>query len=154
MFQELPELAANRTRAMCHASGREWELKVQEYEDEDEDEEPSVWTRVRSLLLILRLQLRHRLLKVREQLRGAARMLGGAAEAVRQPHRSVRSIITATIVFLSLSACSTALSLWSQTSTGWPPGAACEQQSPGSAPGNIWRFSGRGTPRGPRPALW
>ncbi|CAF95167.1 unnamed protein product [Tetraodon nigroviridis] len=61
---------------------REWELKVQEYEDEDEDEEPSVWTRVRSLLLILRLQLRHRLLKVREQLRGAARMLGGAAEAV------------------------------------------------------------------------
>lgn len=71
---------------MCDVSGREWELKVQEYEDEDEDEdeEPSVWTRVRSLLLSLSLQLHHRLKKIREQLQRASRMLGDAANAVRR----------------------------------------------------------------------
>ncbi|XP_077384403.1 perilipin 6 [Festucalex cinctus] len=59
----------------------EWEMRVQEYEDEDDDEdEPSMWTRVRSLLLRIGLQLHHRMLKVREQLEDAAGALG---EAVR-----------------------------------------------------------------------
>ncbi|RVE63152.1 hypothetical protein OJAV_G00164490 [Oryzias javanicus] len=61
---------------------REWEMRVQEYEDEDEDEEPGLWTRVRSLLLTLSLQLYHRLSRVREQLQRAVRTLGGAADAV------------------------------------------------------------------------
>ncbi|XP_045901463.1 perilipin-2-like [Micropterus dolomieu] len=61
---------------------REWEMMVQEYEDEDEDDEPSLWTRVRSLLLRLSLLLYHRMMKVREQLQKAARTLGDAAYAV------------------------------------------------------------------------
>eukprot|EP00066_Takifugu_rubripes_P003335 XP_003965836.1 PREDICTED: perilipin-2-like [Takifugu rubripes] len=61
---------------------REWEMKVQEYEDEDEDDEPSLWTRVRSLLLNLSLQLYHNLMKIREQLQRATKMLGDAANAV------------------------------------------------------------------------
>lgn len=64
--------------------GREWELRVQELEEEDEDEdEPGLWTRVRSLLLNLSLQLYHRLSKVREQLLGAVASLGVAADTVR-----------------------------------------------------------------------
>lgn len=59
-------------------------MKVQEYEDEDEDDEPSLWTRVRSLLLSLSLQLYHYLMKIREQLQRATKMLGDAANAVRQ----------------------------------------------------------------------
>uniref|UniRef100_A0A668A451 Perilipin 6 n=1 Tax=Myripristis murdjan TaxID=586833 RepID=A0A668A451_9TELE len=47
---------------------QEWEVRVQQYEDEDEDDEPSAWTRLRSLLLTLSLQLHHRLLKLRERL--------------------------------------------------------------------------------------
>lgn len=69
---------------ICWVSGREWEMKVQEYEDEDEDDEPSLWTRVRSLLLSLSLQFYHYLMKIREQLQGATKMLGHAANAVRQ----------------------------------------------------------------------
>ncbi|KAM9353590.1 perilipin 6 [Symphorus nematophorus] len=61
---------------------REWEMRVQEYEDEDDDDEPSLWTRVRSLLLSLSLQLYHRMMKVREQLLRAVRTLGDAADAV------------------------------------------------------------------------
>ncbi|XP_056236751.1 perilipin 6 [Seriola aureovittata] len=61
---------------------REWEMRVQEYEDEDEDEEPSLWTRVRSLLLSLSLQLYHRMMKVREQLQEAVTTLGDAADKV------------------------------------------------------------------------
>ncbi|XP_037639548.1 perilipin 6 [Sebastes umbrosus] len=62
---------------------REWEMRVQEYEDEDEDEdEPSLWTRVRSLLLSLNLQLYHRMMKVREQLQEAAKTLGDTADKV------------------------------------------------------------------------
>lgn len=62
---------------------REWELRVQELEEEDEDEdEPGLWTRVRSLLLNLSLQLYHRLSKVREQLLGAVASLGVAANTV------------------------------------------------------------------------
>ncbi|KAK2909622.1 hypothetical protein Q8A73_007337 [Channa argus] len=61
---------------------REWEMRVQQYEDEDEDEEPSLWTRVRSLLLRLSLQLYHRMTKVREQLQNAVRTLGDAADTV------------------------------------------------------------------------
>ncbi|XP_059195022.1 perilipin 6 [Centropristis striata] len=59
---------------------REWEMRVQELEDEEEDEdEPGLWTRLRSLLLNLSLQLYHRLLRVREQLLHAAATLEGAA---------------------------------------------------------------------------
>nr|XP_057909538.1 perilipin 6 [Doryrhamphus excisus] len=61
---------------------REWEMRVLEYEDEDEDDEPSIWTRVRSLLLGLSLQLYHRMMKVQEQLEEAARNLGDAADSV------------------------------------------------------------------------
>ncbi|XP_043972474.1 perilipin 6 isoform X1 [Gambusia affinis] len=61
---------------------REWEMKVQQYEDEDDGDEPGLWTRVRSLLLTVSLQLYHRMLKAREQLQGAVRTLGGAAEQV------------------------------------------------------------------------
>ncbi|XP_060936793.1 perilipin 6 [Limanda limanda] len=61
---------------------REWEMRVQEFEDEDEDEEPGLWTRVRSLLLSLSLQLYHRMMKVREQLLLAARTLGDGADKV------------------------------------------------------------------------
>ncbi|XP_071369158.1 perilipin 6 [Centroberyx affinis] len=61
---------------------REWEMRVQEYEEEDEDEEPGLWTRLRSLLLSLSLQLYHRLLKLRERLERAARPLGAAADTV------------------------------------------------------------------------
>lgn len=65
--------------------GREWELRVRELEEEDEDEdEPGLWTRVRSLLLNLSLQLYHRLSKVREQLLGAVASLGVAADTVRR----------------------------------------------------------------------
>ncbi|XP_054478177.1 perilipin 6 [Anoplopoma fimbria] len=60
---------------------REWEMRVHEYEDEDEDE-PGLWTRIRSLLLSLSLQLYHRLMKVREQLEGAVRTLGDAMDKV------------------------------------------------------------------------
>ncbi|XP_070767826.1 perilipin 6 [Enoplosus armatus] len=62
--------------------GREWEMRVQEYEDDDEDDEPSLWTRVRSLLLSLSLQLYHRMMKIREQLQKAIRTLGDAANTV------------------------------------------------------------------------
>ncbi|XP_034077277.1 perilipin 6 [Gymnodraco acuticeps] len=62
---------------------REWELRVQELEDEEEDDgEPSLWTRVRSLLLNLGLQLYHRMMKVRDMLQRAALTLGGAANQV------------------------------------------------------------------------
>ncbi|XP_015245462.1 PREDICTED: uncharacterized protein LOC107094403 [Cyprinodon variegatus] len=61
---------------------RMWEMRVQEYEDEDDGDEPSLWTRVRSLLLTLSLQLYHRMMKVREQLQRYARTLGGAADQV------------------------------------------------------------------------
>lgn len=68
-------------------------MKVQEYEDEDEDDEPSVRTRVRSLLLSLSLQLYHRLMKIREQLQGGAKMLGDAANTVRR-HRHRQSMFS------------------------------------------------------------
>lgn len=57
-------------------------MRVQEYEDDDEDDEPSLWTRVRSLLLSLSLQLYHRMMKVREQLLKAVGTLGDAADKV------------------------------------------------------------------------
>ncbi|XP_058503930.1 perilipin 6 isoform X2 [Solea solea] len=61
---------------------REWEMMVQEYEDEDEDEEPGLWTRFRSVLLTLSLQLYHRMIKLREQLLTAVRTLGDTADQV------------------------------------------------------------------------
>ncbi|XP_057196660.1 perilipin 6 isoform X1 [Triplophysa rosa] len=63
----------------------EWEIRVQEYEDEDdneEDEEPQMWTRVRSLLLCLYLQLYHRLMNLRERVDSVLQTLGAAAETV------------------------------------------------------------------------
>uniref|UniRef100_A0A673K940 Perilipin 6 n=1 Tax=Sinocyclocheilus rhinocerous TaxID=307959 RepID=A0A673K940_9TELE len=48
-----------------------WEIRVQSYEDEDnddEEEEPRMWTRIRSLLLCLYIQLYHRLMRLRERL--------------------------------------------------------------------------------------
>ncbi|XP_016343526.1 perilipin 6 [Sinocyclocheilus anshuiensis] len=66
----------------------EWERRVQSYEDEydddddDDDEEPRMWTRIRSLLLCLYLQLYHRLMKLRERLDSALQILGAAAETV------------------------------------------------------------------------
>ncbi|XP_077431214.1 perilipin 6 isoform X3 [Vanacampus margaritifer] len=61
---------------------REWEMRVQEYEDQDDEDEPGMWTRVRSLLLCIGLQLYHRMLKVQEQLEDAAGALGDAVQAV------------------------------------------------------------------------
>uniref|UniRef100_A0A3P8PMB0 Uncharacterized protein n=2 Tax=Astatotilapia calliptera TaxID=8154 RepID=A0A3P8PMB0_ASTCA len=61
---------------------QEWELRVQQYESEDDGDEPSMWTRVRSLLLTLSLQLYHRLMKIREQLQRAVRAMGDAADKV------------------------------------------------------------------------
>uniref|UniRef100_A0A3Q4HI78 Perilipin 6 n=1 Tax=Neolamprologus brichardi TaxID=32507 RepID=A0A3Q4HI78_NEOBR len=52
------------------------------YESEDDGDEPGVWTRVRSLLLTLSLQLYHRLMKIREQLQRAVRTMGDAADKV------------------------------------------------------------------------
>lgn len=63
----------------------EWERRVQSYEDEEEDdeeEEPRMWTRIRSLLLCLYLQLYHRLMKLRERVDSVLQMLGAAAETV------------------------------------------------------------------------
>lgn len=56
---------------------------MQRYEEEEEDEEPSLWTRVRSLLLHLSLQLHQRMTKDREQLQEAVRTLVDAADEVR-----------------------------------------------------------------------
>ncbi|XP_037130865.1 perilipin 6 isoform X1 [Syngnathus acus] len=61
---------------------REWEMRVQEYEDEDDSDEPGPWTRVRSLLLSISLQLYHRMVKVREQLEDATGALGNTVRAV------------------------------------------------------------------------
>ncbi len=58
---------------------------MQSYEDEDDDdeeEEPRMWTRIRSLLLCLYLQLYHRLMKLRERLDSALQTLWAAAETV------------------------------------------------------------------------
>lgn len=55
------------------------------YEDEDdndEDEEPHMWTRIRSLLLCLYLQLYHRLMNLRERVDSVLQTLGAAAETV------------------------------------------------------------------------
>ncbi|KAL1259591.1 hypothetical protein QQF64_010168 [Cirrhinus molitorella] len=63
----------------------EWERIVQSYEDEDDDdeeEEPRMWTRIRSLLLCLYLQMYHRLMKLREIVDSVFEMLGAAAEKV------------------------------------------------------------------------
>ncbi|XP_049585733.1 perilipin 6 isoform X3 [Syngnathus scovelli] len=61
---------------------REWEMRVQAYEDEDDSDEPGPWTRVRSLLLSISLQLYHRMFKVREQLEDATGALGDTVRAV------------------------------------------------------------------------
>ncbi|XP_026083194.1 perilipin-3-like [Carassius auratus] len=63
----------------------EWERRVLSYEEEDNDddeEEPRMWTRIRSLLLCLYLQLYHRLMKLRERIDSVLLMLGAAAETV------------------------------------------------------------------------
>lgn len=111
---------------------------MQEYEDEDEDEEPSVRTRVSSLLLSLMLQLHHQLGKIRQQLQRATRMLGDAANAVRQPHCSVRSSTTTTTTSTlslqyRLEPAEVSLQLSYRT---WPPGGNVGSE-------NIWSFSRR-----------
>ncbi|XP_051577262.1 perilipin 6 [Myxocyprinus asiaticus] len=65
----------------------EWERRVQSYEDEensddDEEEEPQMWTRVRSLLLCVYLQLYDRLMKLNERVDSILQTLGAAAETV------------------------------------------------------------------------
>lgn len=65
-------------------------MRVQQYEDEDDDDEPSLWTRLRSLLLHLSLQLYHRMTKAREQLQDGVRMLGDTADKVRQQQQESR----------------------------------------------------------------
>ncbi|XP_051574419.1 perilipin-2-like [Myxocyprinus asiaticus] len=64
----------------------EWERRVQSYEDEedsdDEEEEPRMWTRIRSLLLCVYLQLYHKLMKLRERVDSVLQTLGAAAETV------------------------------------------------------------------------
>ncbi|XP_051999302.1 perilipin-5-like [Xyrauchen texanus] len=64
----------------------EWERRVQSYEDEensnDEEEEPQMWTRVRSLLLCVYLQLYDRLMKLKERVDSILQTLGAAAEKV------------------------------------------------------------------------
>lgn len=77
-------------------------MRVQEYEDEDDDDEPSLWTRVRSLLLNLSLQLYHRLMKVREQLQRAVRTLGDTADMVRQTRCPSLSDRTSTVLCLRI----------------------------------------------------
>lgn len=59
----------------------QWEQRVRQFEDDDEDE-PSVWTRVRSLVLILVLQIYHRLHKSRDQILRGLSGLKTTADAV------------------------------------------------------------------------
>ncbi|XP_037130866.1 perilipin 6 isoform X2 [Syngnathus acus] len=67
---------------------REWEMRVQEYEDEDDSDEPGPWTRVRSLLLSISLQLYHRMVKV-----GLAAILDLLGELLR----NLRSLLVALV---------------------------------------------------------
>ncbi|XP_072317730.1 perilipin-2-like [Eucyclogobius newberryi] len=68
----------------------QWEQRMQQFEDEDEDE-PSVWTRVRSLVLILVLQIYHRLMKTRDQLQRSVGGVKTIAHATREgPERDQR----------------------------------------------------------------
>ncbi|XP_052002275.1 perilipin-2-like [Xyrauchen texanus] len=64
----------------------EWERKVQSYEDEedsdDEEEEPRMWTRIRSLLLCVYLQLYHKLMKLRQRVDSVFQTMEAAAETV------------------------------------------------------------------------
>ncbi|CAL8288326.1 unnamed protein product [Merluccius merluccius] len=60
----------------------EWERRVQEYEEEDEGEEPGLWTRFRSLLLNLSLQVHHRMLKQRDVLNQVFRSMEDGANKV------------------------------------------------------------------------
>ncbi|XP_071253327.1 uncharacterized protein [Salvelinus alpinus] len=60
----------------------EWERRTQQFEDEDGEDEPGLWTRFRSLLLCLSLQLYHRLLKLRNRLEQAMVMLQDATERI------------------------------------------------------------------------
>ncbi|KAG7276051.1 hypothetical protein CRUP_038507 [Coryphaenoides rupestris] len=64
------ELVWDQFRALQNSHmGLEWERQVQQYEEEEDDgDEPGLWTRFRSLLLSLSLQLYHRMLKQRDNL--------------------------------------------------------------------------------------
>ncbi|KAI4892413.1 hypothetical protein NFI96_019346, partial [Prochilodus magdalenae] len=65
---------------------REWEIRVQSYEDEDgsedDDDEPRMWTRIRSLLFCLYLQLYHRFQQLKERAESVLEFLGEAADVV------------------------------------------------------------------------
>lgn len=67
-------------------------MRVQHYEDEDEDGEPGLWTRVRSLLLHVGLQLYQRVVKVREQLQEAVSAVGAAADKVRPQEAALTAV--------------------------------------------------------------
>ncbi|XP_028435590.1 perilipin 6 [Perca flavescens] len=76
----------------------EWERRVKEFDDEEEgDEEPSVWTRLRSLLLSLSLQLYDLLLTLRETLHNAAHKvgLGWVLQTVGQLLQYLQSLLVA-----------------------------------------------------------
>uniref|UniRef100_A0A8C9XYF8 Perilipin 6 n=1 Tax=Sander lucioperca TaxID=283035 RepID=A0A8C9XYF8_SANLU len=63
--------------------GVEWERRVKEFDDEEEDdEEPGVWTRLRSLLLSLSLQLYDRLLALHNAAHQVTHSLHNAAHQV------------------------------------------------------------------------
>ncbi|KAL7874218.1 hypothetical protein SRHO_G00051880 [Serrasalmus rhombeus] len=69
---------------------REWEIRVQSYEDEDgnedddDDGEPRMWTRIRSLLFYLYLQMYHRFLLLKERVDSVLEFLGEAADVTHQ----------------------------------------------------------------------
>lgn len=83
---------------LFYLTDHEWEKRVQVFEDEDgdeEDEEPQMWTRIRSLLLCLYLQLHHRLMNLRERVDSVLQMLGAVAETVGTFTKNTRSITMA-----------------------------------------------------------
>lgn len=59
-----------------------YEDEDQEDEDDDEDAEPRMWTRVRSLLLCLYLQMYHRFQQLMERADSVLEFLGEAADVV------------------------------------------------------------------------
>ncbi|KAL7887509.1 hypothetical protein AOLI_G00052300 [Acnodon oligacanthus] len=67
---------------------REWEIRLQSYEDEDgnedddDDGEPRMWTRIRSLLFYVYLQMYHRFLMLKKRVDSLLEFLGEAADVV------------------------------------------------------------------------
>lgn len=57
---------------------------MQQYEEQDDGDEPGLWTRFRSLLLSLSLQIYHRMLKQRDALNQILQRLEDGANKVRE----------------------------------------------------------------------